>query len=212
MIQVIRCHRQGFFTGDELVEDIRFFQFPPLSNDLLLRAATGQPMQRVPVWVMRQAGRYLPEFRDLRAKHDFFKLCRTPELACEVTLQPIRRYEGLLDAAIIFSDILVVPQALGMEVQMQKGVVSKNIWCLTGSKTLLFQGPVFPKPLSDPGNVSSLLPPSEALPHLDYVFQAITLTRKELKGKVPLIGFTGAPESVDFFPMVGHVWLHDGFF
>ncbi len=79
---------------------------------------------------MRQAGRYLPEFRDLRAKHDFFELCRTPKLACEVTLQPIHRYEGLLDAAIIFSDILVVPQALGMEVQMQKGVVSQNVWCL----------------------------------------------------------------------------------
>lgn len=95
--------------------------FPELKNDRILRAARGQEVDRVPVWVMRQAGRYLPEFRKVREQHDFFTICQTPELACEITLQPIRRYD--LDAAIIFSDILVVPQALGMEVLMKPGVV-----------------------------------------------------------------------------------------
>ncbi|KAJ3042600.1 Uroporphyrinogen decarboxylase in heme biosynthesis, partial [Rhizophlyctis rosea] len=89
--------------------------FPPLTNDLILRVARGEKVERVPVWIMRQAGRYLPEFREVRAKHGFFDVCRTPELACEVTLQPIDRYPSLLDASIIFSDILVVPQALGLE-------------------------------------------------------------------------------------------------
>ena len=93
-----------------------------MKNDRILKAAKGQEVDRVPVWVMRQAGRYLPEFRELRVEHDFFSICQTPELACEITLQPIRRYD--LDAAIIFSDILVVPQALGMEVLMKPGVVS----------------------------------------------------------------------------------------
>ena len=85
--------------------------FPCLTNDLLLRAARGEEVERAPVWVMRQAGRYLPEFREIRAGAEFFKVCQTPELACEVTLQPIRRFPGL-DAAIIFSDILVIPQAV----------------------------------------------------------------------------------------------------
>lgn len=91
--------------------------FPALQNDRVLRAARGLEVDRVPVWVMRQAGRYLPEFQAVRADHDFFAVCQTPELACEVTLQPIRRFD--LDAAIIFSDILVIPQALGMEVLMK---------------------------------------------------------------------------------------------
>ena len=100
--------------------------FPALQNDLILRVALGRVNNvedgtERPIWVMRQAGRYLPEFREIRKNHDFFTLCRTPALACEVTLQPIRRYKGLLDASIIFSDILVIPQALGMEVQMLPG-------------------------------------------------------------------------------------------
>lgn len=104
--------------------------FPDLKNDNLLRAARGEPVDRVPVWVMRQAGRYLPEFQEVRKEHDFFTVCRTPELACEVTMQPLRRFD--LDASIIFSDILVIPQALGMTVEMHAGVVSSricgNIW------------------------------------------------------------------------------------
>lgn len=99
-----------------------FQNFPPLKNDRLLKAATGKEVDKVPVWVMRQAGRYLPEFQAVRAKHDFFTVCRTPELACEVTLQPLSRYDHL-DASIIFSDILVIPQALGMTVEMHPGVV-----------------------------------------------------------------------------------------
>ena len=106
--------------------------FPALKNDRVLRAALGQPVDKVPVWIMRQAGRYLPEFREMRLKHDFFTICRTPALACEVTLQPIRRFSGQLDASIIFSDILVVPQALGMHCEMVPG-----------------KGPTFPTPLTN---------------------------------------------------------------
>lgn len=90
----------------------------------MLRAARGEPVDRVPVWVMRQAGRYLPEFQEVRKQHDFFTVCRTPELACEVTMQPLRRFD--LDASIIFSDILVIPQALGMIVEMHPGLVSSQ--------------------------------------------------------------------------------------
>ena len=97
-------------------------QFPALKNDLVLRAARGEPVERAPVWVMRQAGRYLPEFREFRKEHEFFEICRTPEFAAEITLQPIRRFP--LDAAIIFCDILVVPQALGLEVKMVPEKVS----------------------------------------------------------------------------------------
>lgn len=96
--------------------------FPQLKNDRVLRAARGEPVDKVPVWVMRQAGRYLPEFQKVRAQHDFFAVCQTPALACQVTLQPIERFD--LDASIIFSDILVIPQAMGLKVEMVAGVVS----------------------------------------------------------------------------------------
>ncbi|XP_030033548.2 uroporphyrinogen decarboxylase [Manduca sexta] len=155
--------------------------FPVLKNDRLLRAALGKEVDKVPVWVMRQAGRYLPEFQEVRAKHDFFTVCRTPELACEVTLQPLRRYDHL-DASIIFSDILVIPQALGMTVEMHPGV-----------------GPVFPKPLQDPSEIDSLQEKG-AVARLEYVGAAITLTRHRINGKVPLIGFTGAP-----FTLMGYM-------
>ncbi|XP_015601481.1 uroporphyrinogen decarboxylase isoform X3 [Cephus cinctus] len=147
--------------------------FPPLLNDRLLRAARGETVDRAPVWIMRQAGRYLPEFRETRSKHDFFSICQTPTLACEVTLQPIRRFD--LDASIIFSDILVIPQAMGLVVEMRPGV-----------------GPVLPDPLSDPSHISRLVRP-DVEKVLGYVADAITLTRQGLQGKVPLIGFTGAP-------------------
>lgn len=155
--------------------------FPELKNDRLLRAAYGKEVDKVPVWVMRQAGRYLPEFQEVRAKHDFFTVCRTPELACEVTLQPLRRYEHL-DASIIFSDILVIPQALGMTVEMHPGV-----------------GPVFPNPLQDPEEIDNLVKEG-AVSRLSYVGNAITLTRHKIEGKVPLIGFTGAP-----FTLMGYM-------
>ncbi|KAF9092482.1 Uroporphyrinogen decarboxylase in heme biosynthesis [Mortierella sp. GBA35] len=150
--------------------------FPRLKNDLILRAARGEETERVPVWVMRQAGRYLPEFRKVREEHDFFEVVRTPSLATKVTLQPIDRYDGLLDAAIIFSDILVVPQALGLVVEMLPG-----------------KGPSLPNPLNSPADLARLKTRVDVHKELQYVFDAITMTRHALEGRVPLIGFTGAP-------------------
>ncbi|XP_011058918.1 PREDICTED: uroporphyrinogen decarboxylase [Acromyrmex echinatior] len=147
--------------------------FPPLKNDRILKATRGEPVDRIPVWVMRQAGRYLPEFQEVRAQHDFFTVCQTPELACQVTLQPIERFD--LDASIIFSDILVIPQAMGLKVEMAPGV-----------------GPVLPQPLTGPNDLSRLIRPN-VNETLKYVGDAITLTRHKLNGRVPLIGFTGAP-------------------
>ncbi|CAD6232946.1 GSCOCG00007063001-RA-CDS [Cotesia congregata] len=147
--------------------------FPVLKNDRFLKAARGEEVDKIPVWIMRQAGRYLPEFREFRTKHDFFSICQTPEYACEVTLQPIKRFD--LDASIIFSDILVIPQAMGLTVEMRPGV-----------------GPVLPEPIATPGDMSRLKKP-DVEKDLGYVGKAITLTRHKLEGKVPLIGFTGAP-------------------
>ncbi|PPQ65593.1 hypothetical protein CVT26_000542 [Gymnopilus dilepis] len=158
--------------------------FPPLKNDLLLRAARGEHTERAPVWVMRQAGRYLPEFRKVRESHEFFEICRTPALATEITAQPIRRYSGLVDASIIFSDILVVPQAMGMEVLMNPG-------------------PSFPDPLVTPADVSKLHSTVDVQKELGYVFEAITQTRHELKGEVPLIGFSGAPWTLFAYMIEG---------
>ncbi|KAF9451743.1 uroporphyrinogen decarboxylase [Macrolepiota fuliginosa MF-IS2] len=158
--------------------------FPPLKNDLLLRAARGEETEHAPVWVMRQAGRYLPEFRKVRESHEFFEVCRTPELATIITLQPIERYTGLLDASIIFSDILVVPQAMGMEVQMNPG-------------------PYFPDPLVTPDDIKKLTTVVDVNKELGYVFEAITRTRKELKGEVPLIGFCGAPWTLFAYMIEG---------
>ncbi|KAL4075736.1 Uroporphyrinogen decarboxylase [Scleroderma yunnanense] len=158
--------------------------FPPLKNDLLLRAARGEQTDRAPVWVMRQAGRYLPEFRKVREDHEFFEICRTPELATEVTIQPIRRYKGLIDAAIIFSDILVIPQALGMEVLMQPG-------------------PVFPRPLDTPADLANLPDTIDVDKELGYVFDAIKMTREKLEGQVPLIGFCGAPWTLMMYMIEG---------
>ncbi|KAF6018592.1 UROD [Bugula neritina] len=148
--------------------------FPPLKNDLLLRAARGEKVERVPVWAMRQAGRYLPEFKAVRADNEFFKVCRTPELACEVTLQPLRRFD--LDGSIIFSDILVVPQALGMTVEMIPG-----------------KGPSFPEPLVNPEDMEKLDFKCDVTKSLSYVYEAITLTRIKIDGQCPLLGFAGAP-------------------
>ncbi|KZT62207.1 putative HEM12-uroporphyrinogen decarboxylase [Calocera cornea HHB12733] len=160
--------------------------FPPLKNDLILRAARGERTERAPVWVMRQAGRYLPEFRKVREQHPFFEICQTPALATEITLQPIRRYSGLLDAAIIFSDILVIPQAMGMTVEMPEG-----------------KGPTFPQPLAGPDDLAKLKYPVDVDHELGYVYEAITMTRKELKGEVPLIGFCGSPWTLMAYMIQG---------
>ena len=160
-------------VGSHAQEDAH--QFPPLKNDLILRAARGESVSRVPVWAMRQAGRYLPEFQEVRVEHEFFKVCQTPELACEVTMQPLRRFD--LDASIIFSDILVIPQALGITVHMVKG-----------------KGPVFEEPIVDPEDMNKRLNFNcNVKDDLKYVYDAITLTRKTIDGQCPLIGFAGAP-------------------
>lgn len=156
---------------------------PELQNDLLLRAAHRRPTPRTPVWMMRQAGRYLPEYRALRAEDAFFTVCRTPELATEVTLQPLARFP--LDAAILFSDILVVPQALGLEVEMVKG-----------------KGPHFPAPLAGPQDLRRLRGP-EAADALGYVYEAVTMIRHALGGRVPLIGFCGAPWTLMAYMIEG---------
>jgi uroporphyrinogen decarboxylase len=144
-----------------------------LKNDLLLRALQGETLERPPVWMMRQAGRYLPDYRKIRAKYGFFERCQTPELVCEITLQPVDQVG--VDAAIIFSDILVVPQAMGMEVQLVESV-----------------GPLLPQPLRSLSDVEKLKMP-DVEEKLGYVFDALRLTKKELDNRVPLIGFAGAP-------------------
>ncbi|KAK5149217.1 hypothetical protein LTR04_007327 [Oleoguttula sp. CCFEE 6159] len=154
-------------------------QFAPMQNDLILRTARGEKVERPPMWVMRQAGRYLPEYHEAKGSHDFFECCRSPEIASTLTLQPILRYSGLVDAAIIFSDILVIPQAMGMEVVMKDKV-----------------GPHFPSPLRSPEDpqYQQLLDKNVSVQHeLQYVYDAITMTRQKLEGRVPLIGFCGAP-------------------
>ncbi|TAQ89810.1 hypothetical protein B7494_g1894 [Chlorociboria aeruginascens] len=154
-------------------------QFEPLQNDLILRAAWGKKVERPPMWVMRQAGRYLPEYHEAKGTHDFFECCRSPEIASTLTLQPIERFAGLIDAAIIFSDILVIPQALGMIVEM----VDKK-------------GPHFPEPLKTPEDEQYkqiLEKKVNVAAELDYVYKAITMTRHKLRGRVPLFGFCGAP-------------------
>lgn len=135
------------------------------------------------------AGRYLPEYHEIKGKRDFFECCRSPEIASTLTLQPIERYGGLIDAAIIFSDILVIPQAMGMRVEMLDG-----------------KGPHFPAPLKDPTDqqYKELLDSNVKLEkELDYVYKAITLTRQKLQGRVPLFGFCGAPWTLFCYMVEG---------
>lgn len=147
--------------------------FPPLQNDLLLRALNGEQTERAPVWMMRQAGRYLPDYIKLREKYTFWERVEQPELATEITVMPVDQVG--VDAAIIFSDILVVLQALDFEVEMRPG-----------------EGPVLPDPLRSAEQALKLTVP-DAAERLHYVMDALTLTRKTLAGRVPLIGFAGAP-------------------
>ncbi|CAM1371213.1 Uroporphyrinogen decarboxylase [Tenacibaculum litopenaei] len=147
-----------------------------IKNDLFLRALKGETVERPPVWMMRQAGRYLPEFMEIRKKYDFFTRCRTPELASEITVQPIRRYG--MDAAILFSDILVVPQAMNVEVEMKPNF-----------------GPYLPNPIRDRKSLDQVIIP-DVHEELGYVMDAIKATKEKLNDKIPLIGFAGSPWTI----------------
>src|SRR5665213_309474 len=147
-----------------------------IQNDLLLRALKKEKVERPPVWMMRQAGRYLPDYIRLREKYDFFTRVQTPELAAEITIQPVQQVG--VDAAIIFSDILVMPQAMGLEVLMEEG-----------------KGPSLPHVIKTQKDVDALV--TDAVEEkLNYVSKALSLTKQELNGKVPLIGFAGAPFTI----------------
>ncbi|GMM28807.1 uroporphyrinogen decarboxylase [Martiniozyma asiatica (nom. inval.)] len=160
--------------------------FPELKNDLILRAARGETVERAPCWLMRQAGRYLPEYHEVKGGRDFFETCRDAEIASAITIQPIDHFEGLIDAAIIFSDILVIPQAMGMDVQMIDKV-----------------GPRFTQPLRDPQDLSRVNFNCNVSKELEWAFKAITLTRINLKGRVPLLGFCGAPWTLMCYMIEG---------
>jgi uroporphyrinogen decarboxylase len=147
-----------------------------IKNDLFLKALRGETVSRPPVWMMRQAGRYLPEFIAIREKYDFFTRCRTPELASEITVQPIRRFG--MDAAILFSDILVVPQAMNIPFEMRPGV-----------------GPYLPNPIRTPKDVDATIVP-DIHETLGYVMDAIKMTKEMLNDEIPLIGFAGSPWTV----------------
>jgi uroporphyrinogen decarboxylase len=155
-----------------------------LKNDRLLRTLLRQPVDVTPVWIMRQAGRYLPEYRAVREKAgDFKTLCTTPELACEVTLQPLRRFA--LDAAILFSDILTIPDAMGLGLYFTEG-----------------EGPQFKKPIRTAADIAAL-PVPDPESELKYVMDAVRLIRRELHGQVPLIGFAGSPWTLATYMVEG---------
>ena len=155
-----------------------------LKNDRYLRALQCLPVDYTPIWMMRQAGRYLPEYRQLRAKAgDFMTMCQNPELACEATLQPLRRFD--LDAAIIFSDILTIPDAMGLGLYFETG-----------------EGPKFKKTVSCLNDIAQL-PIPDPEQSLTYVMDAIRLTKLELDGKVPLIGFSGSPWTLATYMVEG---------
>lgn len=155
-----------------------------LKNDRFLRALLKQPVDVTPVWMMRQAGRYLPEYRATRGKAgDFMSLCMNPELACEVTLQPLERYP--LDAAILFSDILTIPDAMGLGLYFETG-----------------EGPRFRKPVRSEADIQAL-PELNVADDLAYVIEAVRTIRRELNGRVPLIGFSGSPWTLATYMVEG---------
>jgi len=156
-----------------------------MTNDTFLKACLRQPTPYTPVWLMRQAGRYLPEYRAIRAKADFLTLCKTPALAAEVTIQPVDIID--VDAAIIFSDILVIPEAMGMELIVEEGK----------------GGPRFPSPLRSPDDITKLFIP-DPTDKLKFVMDALSLTRRQLNGRVPLIGFSGSPWTLVSYMVEGH--------
>ncbi|USQ13365.1 uroporphyrinogen decarboxylase [Legionella lytica] len=155
-----------------------------LNQSLFLRALRRQPVERTPIWMMRQAGRYLPEYRQTRAQAgDFLSLCKNPELACEVTLQPLRRYA--MDAAILFSDILTIPDAMGLGLYFAEG-----------------EGPCFQHPVRDLEAIKKLQVP-ETTESLAYVMNAVRLIRKEMPQELPLIGFAGSPWTLACYMVEG---------
>ena len=155
-----------------------------LKNDRFLRALLKQPVDVTPVWMMRQAGRYLPEYRASRAKAgDFMSLCMNPEFACEVTLQPLERYP--LDAAILFSDILTIPDAMGLGLYFETG-----------------EGPRFRKTVNTMADIEAL-PIPDPQKDLGYVMDAVSTIRRELNGRVPLIGFSGSPWTLATYMVEG---------
>lgn len=154
-----------------------------IKNDLFLRALNNETVERPPVWMMRQAGRYLPEFMALKNKYDFFTRCKTPELASEITVQPIRIVKP--DAAILFSDILVIPQAMGIDVELEDGI-----------------GPVLPNPIRSAADVDKVFIP-EINDTLGYVMDAIDMTKEMLNNEVPLIGFAGSPWTIFCYAVEG---------
>lgn len=154
-----------------------------IKNDLFLKALKGETIERPPVWMMRQAGRYLPEFIAIREKYDFFTRCRTPELAAEITVQPIRRFG--MDAAILFSDILVVPQAMNIEFEMKPGV-----------------GPWLPNPVHTQKDVDAVVVPN-VKEELGYVMEAIKIAKQMLNNEIPLIGFAGSPWTILCYTVQG---------
>lgn len=154
-----------------------------MKDSLFIRACKSEKTERTPVWIMRQAGRYLPEYRAIREKHDFMTMCKTPELASEVTIQPIDIIKT--DAAILFSDILVIPEAMGMHLEI---VESK--------------GPVFDKPIREVSQLDDLKT-ENILDRLDYVLQAVKMTKERLNNRVPLIGFSGSPWTLACYMVEG---------
>lgn len=155
-----------------------------LKNDVFLRALLRQPVERTPVWMMRQAGRYLPEYRRVRQQAgSFMNLCTNPELACEVTLQPLDRYR--LDAAILFSDILTIPDAMGLGLEFKEG-----------------EGPQFQRPVTSAADVEKLGVPDPET-DLRYVVDAVRVIKRELQGRVPLIGFSGSPWTLATYMVEG---------
>ena len=155
-----------------------------LQNDLLLRALLREPTPRRPIWLMRQAGRYLPEYRATRTRAGgFLQMCTTPDIACEITLQPVARYP--LDAAILFSDILTIPHAMNLGLEFEAG-----------------EGPKFERPVRTAADIAKLGLP-DPTQELRYVIDAVALVRRELGGKVPLIGFAGSPWTVATYMVEG---------
>jgi len=154
-----------------------------IKNDLFLKALKGETVERPPVWMMRQAGRYLPDFMKLKEKYDFFTRCRTPELATEITVMPIHQVGT--DAAILFCDILVIPQAMNIEVEMKPGL-----------------GPWLPNPIRTQADVDQVIVP-DIEETLGYVMDAIKMTKQELNNEVPLIGFAGSPWTIMCYAVQG---------